>query len=93
MYLVSTIRPEPFKFITFPSVADAGLTITTDADGCSLTLSSKKPIKGIVLDVEGEEARWSDQAIDLAPNDPQVVGVIGLNGRKVKARYLGDGSA
>ncbi len=59
-----------------------------------ITLSAKKPIKGLILDVEGaEDASWSDQAIDLVPDDPQVVSVQGLNGRKVTARFLGDGSA
>ena len=50
-------------------------------------------MKGIVLDVDGEDAKWSDQAIDLVPEDPQVVKVVGLKGRKVKSRYLGDGTA
>ena len=86
-------RPEPFKFIEFPEVKDLGLKIVAAPDGKSVELSALKPIKGIVLDVEGEYAQFSDQAIDLAPGDPQVVQVIGLNGRQVKARFLGDGSA
>lgn len=51
------------------------------------------PIKGIVLDVEGSDVAWSDQAIDLTPGDPQTIRAVGLNGREIKARYLGDGSA
>ena len=36
------------------------------ADGQSVTLSAKRPIKGIILDVDGDaDATWSDQAIDL----------------------------
>lgn len=62
-------------------------------DGETLELSCKKPIKGIVLDVEGDDVKWGDQAIDLVPEDNQRVKAIGLNGRTVKARYLGDGSA
>lgn len=58
-----------------------------------MKLECKKPIKGIVLDVDGDDAKWSDQAIDLVPGDPQIVLVSGLNGREVKARYLGDGTA
>lgn len=58
-----------------------------------ITLSSTVPVKGIILDVEGDEdVRWSDQAIDLIPGDDQVVLAWGLNGRTPKARYLGDGS-
>jgi len=56
-------------------------------------LSTKKPIKGLILDVDGDDVKWNDQAIDLIPDDPQVVRAIGLNGREVKVRFLGDGSA
>jgi len=62
-------------------------------DGESVTLSTKKPIKGLILDVDGDDVKWNDQAIDLIPDDPQVVRAIGLNGREVKVRFLGDGSA
>jgi beta-mannosidase len=80
--------PEPWKYLIFP---DPGLSI--DVDGDKVTLNCKKPIKGLVLDVEGDEAKWSDQAIDLFPGDTQVVTAAGLKGRKVLARYIGDGSA
>lgn len=65
-----------------------------DLEGATqITLSSTVPVKGIVLDVEGDEdVRWSDQAIDLIPGDNQVVLAWGLNGRTPEARYLGDGS-
>lgn len=43
--------------------------------------------------MEGDDVSWSDQAIDLVPGDDQTVKAIGLNGRQVQARYLGDGSA
>ncbi|KAL4241994.1 Beta-mannosidase glycosyl hydrolase [Abortiporus biennis] len=85
--------PEPFKFITFPDVKDLGLQVVVGSDGESIELSAKKPIKGIVLDVEGEDVTWGDQAIDLVPGDPQVVTAVGLKGREVKARFLGDGTA
>lgn len=70
-----------------------GLQVTVGADGDSVTLTTRKPVKGIVLDVEGDDVKWSDQAIDLAPDDPQTIKAVGLNGREVKARYLGDGTA
>lgn len=89
-------RPEPFKFINFPKVEELGLEVTVDSgssDGESVKLSTRKPIKGIILEVDGEDVVWGDQAIDLVPGDPQVIPVKGLNGRKVKARFLGDGTA
>jgi len=85
--------PEPFKFIKFPAVKDLGLVVQIGDDGESLHLSTKKPIKGIVLDVEGEDVKWSDQAIDLVPGDPQIIRASGLNSRGVKVRFLGDGTA
>ncbi|KAG5639017.1 hypothetical protein H0H81_007925 [Sphagnurus paluster] len=85
--------PEPFKFIRFPSLKALGLKATVSDDGESVTLSSNKPIKGIILDAEGDDVNWSDQAIDLVPDDPQSIKAVGLNGRDVKLRYLGDGSA
>lgn len=86
----NTARPEPYKYIHFPAIEDLGLEITIGSDGESVALSSKKPIKGIVLDVEGENVGWSDQAIDLVPGDTQVVQAVGLRGREVKIRFLGD---
>jgi beta-mannosidase len=82
-------RPEPFKFIHFPEASDLGLKIMIFPDGNSVSLSTQKPIKGLVLDVDGEDVRWSDQALDLIPNDPQIVMAQGLNGRRIKVRYLG----
>jgi beta-mannosidase len=40
-----------------------------------------------------ETHQWSDQAIDMFPGDTQVITAKGLKGRKIKARYIGDGSA
>lgn len=85
--------PEPFKYIHFPPVEEIGLKAEVGQDGESVTLSTKKPIKGIVLDVDGDEVKWSDQAIDLVPGDPQVVKAVGLKDREIKLRFLGDGTA
>lgn len=89
--IISHSRPEPFKFIHFPSVHDVDIRTVVGVDGESVTLSSKKPVKGIVLDVDGEDVRWSDQAVDLVPGDPQTITANGLKGRPIKVRYLGDG--
>ena len=56
-------------------------------------LSAQRPVKGVVLEVEGEDVKWGDQAIDLVPGDPQTVKVTGLKGRPVKVRFLGDHTA
>jgi beta-mannosidase len=86
-------RPEPFKFINFPAIKALGFQVTPGLEGESVELSTQCPIKGIVLDVDGDDVKWSDQAIDLVPGDPQTVLAKGLKARKVKARFLGDGTA
>lgn len=91
---VRSARPEPFKYVHFPPPAELGFEVSVGTDETSVTLSTKRPIKGVILDVDGEQdAQWSDQAIDLVPDDPQTVVVQGLGGRTVRARFLGDGSA
>jgi len=91
--------PEPFKYIKFPSVEALNLKLEvtkpdSHSDAEQIRLSSDRPIKGIVLSVEGEgDVKWSDQAIDLVPGDEQVVQAWGLKGRKIHTRFLGDGSA
>nr|VWO95209.1 Ras homolog enriched in brain [Ganoderma boninense] len=81
-------------YVHFPPRAELGFQATVGADGASVTLSTQRPIKGVILDVDGaQDAQWSDQAIDLVPDDTQTVVVQGLGGRSVRARFLGDGSA
>ncbi|ORY22177.1 glycoside hydrolase superfamily [Naematelia encephala] len=81
--------PHPFKYIVFP---EPDLKIDVDQD--EVRLSCSKPVKSVVLDVKGDDDyEWTDQDVDLFPNDPQTIVVKGLNGREVTARYLGDGSA
>lgn len=105
-------RPEPFKYLTFPTPQEVSLRldvspvlcVDVDVNGgarggrgglsCdAIRIGVERPIKGLVLDVEGEDAKWGDQALDVVPGDDQVVRVWNLKGRKIKARYLGDGSA
>jgi beta-mannosidase len=83
--------PEPWKYLIFPG--DVGLEITVEGE--QVSLSCTKPIKGLVLDTESAEGevKWSDQGIDLFPGDVQVVQAVGLAGREIVARYMGDGSA
>jgi beta-mannosidase len=66
------------------------LDVIVDEDGETVHISCKKPIKGLVMDTDGEEPTWSDQALDVFPGDPQVVRTVGLNGREILVRFLGD---
>ena len=75
-----------------PASATADGNSAVDGGYDTIRIGVERPIKGLVLDVEGEDARWSDQALDVVPGDDQVVKVWNLKDRKLKVRYLGDGS-
>ncbi|CAE6426065.1 unnamed protein product [Rhizoctonia solani] len=77
--------PQPFRSYDMP---DPELELSVDGD--TVRVTAKKPAKAVMLDVEGDgdEVRWSDNALDVIPGDPQTVTVRGLNGRKVTARWL-----
>jgi len=83
--------PEPFKFINFPTGTEVKAIVSSDGE--SVTLSTNRPVKGIVIDADGPDIKWSDQGIDLVPDDPQTIRAIGLKGAQVKLRFLGDGTA
>lgn len=96
-------RPEPFKYLHFPESESLGFKVEL-AEGSeqsstlkTLKLITDKPIKGIVLDVESREVRFSDQAIDLFPGDPQTIRLEPVEGKfegkvKVKTRFLDTGA-
>lgn len=54
--------PLPFKLLDFP---DPGLKIVVKGD--EIRLSSRKPAKGVWLDVEGDDAgvEWSDNSVSF----------------------------
>lgn len=80
--------PQPYRYLDFP---EPGLEVSIERETSKLTLSVIKPVKGLVLSVqgEGEEVKWSDNALDIMPGDPQVVVAYGLGDRAVSVAYLG----
>ncbi|TFK38913.1 glycoside hydrolase [Crucibulum laeve] len=83
--------PQPYKFLEFP---DPGLKVELHVgeEGDKLVITVERPVKGLFFSIaesDGEEPKWSDNALDVVPNDTQTVMVRGLNGRKVFAAYLG----
>lgn len=84
--------PEPYRFLQPP---DPGLEVEVKAgvnDESTLILKVKNPVKCVVLSVQGDsgsEVQWSDNALDLVPDDPQTVTARGLKGRGVKVAYFG----
>lgn len=55
----------PYKYVVFPDAYDP-LKITVDGD--QVTLEANAPVKGVVLDVEGDTAKWSDQCTCRSPS-------------------------
>ncbi|KAG9002811.1 hypothetical protein FRB94_003614 [Tulasnella sp. JGI-2019a] len=85
----TTNWPEPLKHID--PVANPGLQVTVEGE--MVTITAEKPIKGLFFDTEGEEdgqeVKWSDNAIDVLPGDTQTLQVQGLNKARITAAYLG----
>jgi len=75
--------PEPLKYLHLPK---GGLDVAVD--GQRLRLRATRPLKGVLLEAEGD-VTWSDNALDLLPGDEQVVVAEGLEG-EIQVRYLGD---
>ncbi|CAE6497994.1 unnamed protein product [Rhizoctonia solani] len=77
--------PQPFRSYDTPNPE-----LQLYVEGETVRVSVHKPAKAVVLSVEDEDdqVQWSDNALDVMPEDPQTVVVRGLNGRKVTARWL-----
>jgi len=81
--------PEPLKFVYFAK----DLLVDVNVAGEEIILKANAPVKGVVLSVpidDGEDAVFDDNFIDLVPEEDIKIGVTGLNGRKVQARWLCD---
>lgn len=80
--------PEPFKFLYFPErsiqVRRSGLRNET------LQITADKPIRGMVLRVEGRDIEWSDNCFDLCPGESQNVVASDICDQDVvRIRYYG----
>ncbi|KAF8651012.1 hypothetical protein AX16_004970 [Volvariella volvacea WC 439] len=78
--------PQPYKYLGFP---DPGANIKVTGE--VLTVEVQRPVKCLFFSVEGGdgEVKWSDNALDVIPGDPQTVTARGLAGRRVEVVYLG----
>ncbi len=78
-----TLWPEPFKYLTLP---DPAITVE-HVDSEALRISVQRPAKGVWL-TGGDTVRWSDNMLDVLPNDPQTVIARGLGAAEVHTRHL-----
>jgi len=89
----TTDWPQPYRFINPP---DPGIKVEYAKTGGEVSVSSKRPAKCAVLTVVGEgggfgEVRWGDNALDLMPEDPQTIKVIGdVGGKEVNMVWFGN---
>jgi len=86
--------PEPLKYLTFAPDMAVDLKVEAGSDGVDhVVMSSKTPLKGVVVSVaieHGADAVFDDNFIDLVPGEEVRVGVHGLKGRPLQARWLCD---
>jgi beta-mannosidase len=78
----TALWPEPFKYLTLPNP-----DLTIEQDGEDLRLRVACPAKGVWLSA-GDNIRWSDNFLDLLPDDEQVIVARGLSEGTVQARWL-----
>ena len=80
--------PEPLKYIDFSDRKP-----TFSVEGEEITLRTNKPIKGLILDVEGDDdsgLEWSDNGFDLMPMKSVTVTAKALGERSVTVSWYGD---
>lgn len=75
--------PEPFKYLP---AYDPQISVTRMADDW-LEISSQHPAKGVWLQTEAE-INWSDNLLDLLPNQPQRIQACGLGQQPIDIKWL-----
>ncbi|GAA5527941.1 glycoside hydrolase family 2 protein [Herpetosiphon gulosus] len=75
--------PEPFKYLP---AYDPQISVTRLADDW-LEISSQRPAKGVWLQTEAE-IDWSDNLLDLLPNQPQRIHACGLGQQPIDIKWL-----
>jgi beta-mannosidase len=80
----AALWPEPFKYLTLP---DPMIVIDLDEQE-TIRLRAVRPAKGVLLSA-GDDVAWSDNMLDVMPNDEFVISARGLGSRPVQVRWLG----
>jgi len=75
--------PEPYKYLHLP---DPMIVLDLE-DSETIRLRSVRPAKGVVLSA-GDGIEWSDNMVDLMPDDEQIITARGLGDRPVQIRWL-----
>ncbi len=80
----TTVWPEPFKYLALP---DPQITVERLNDD-QVRVSTNRPAKGVWLQA-GDGVTWSDNMLDLLPNDPQTLSAHGLGAQQLDVQWLG----
>ena len=79
----AALWPEPFKYLPLPDpqIHVQRISPTT------LEVCTQRPAKGVWLEA-GDSVRWSDNMLDLLPDDPYRIAVSDLNEADIQIRSL-----
>jgi beta-mannosidase len=75
--------PEPFKYLQLPDP----MIVMDLEDGETIRLRAVRPAKAVLLSA-GDGIAWSDNFIDLMPDDEQIITARGLGDRSIQLRWL-----
>lgn len=79
--------PEPLKYLHLQKPEQ--LRVRYSKHSHRVTVSSDVPLKGLMLEVENESAKFDDNLVDVVPGEILDIGVSGLRrGDEIKWRYL-----
>jgi beta-mannosidase len=80
----AALWPEPLKYLTLP---DPEITVE-HLEHNAIRVQVKQPAKGVWLSA-GDGVAWSDNMLDIFPDDPQVVIATGIaNDAPIQVRWL-----
>ncbi|CAK7201573.1 hypothetical protein SEUCBS139899_004279 [Sporothrix eucalyptigena] len=92
--------PEPYRYLEWPNDTKLDIGVKHGDNGsATVSVVSNQPLKGVWLEPvyatedatkTDAEPRWDDNLFDLMPGQAITVGVTGLNGNEVHARFLAD---
>lgn len=95
--------PEPYRYLTWPRGTNLSIgTVLERGDESDwedrVKVMSAQPLKGVWLEpvydgteaADDKEPLWEDNMLDIMPGTELSVGVKGLRGRRVKARFMYD---
>jgi beta-mannosidase len=79
----AVLWPEPLKYL---DLVDPGLLLTREGE--TVRLRVQRPVKGLWLD-GGDGVQWSDNLLDLLPDEEVTITATGLGAAEIQVRWLG----